>query len=140
MLKCLILAILIAPSLLLSANPLVIAISDFPPAIDLSDENYGVHGALVLDALRKTKQPFEIKILSWTRIKKMLDTEDICSFGWVKNEERQKRWQYSRPYNADISYLWGRKDNKLKLLSLNDALKYRIGITRGFSYGQQLYE
>ena len=68
----------------------------------------------------------------------MLDTQDICSFGWVKNKKRLKYWQYSRPYHADISYLWGRKDNKLRLDFLKDALKYRIGVTRGFSYGQQL--
>lgn len=140
MLRCLVLAIFIFPTFLLSANTLVVAISDFPPAIDLSDENYGTHGALVIDALKKTKQPFEIKIFSWTRIKKMLDTEEICSFGWVKNKERQKLWQYSHPYNADISYLWGRKDNKLKLLSLDDALQHRIGVTRGFSYGQHFDE
>ena len=134
--RYLIFLIFLSKPLLLRAETLIIAISDFPPSIDLSDKNYGIHGTLVLNALKEIKQPYDIKIYSWTRIKKMLDTEDICSFGWVKNAERQKRWQYSRPYHADVSYLWGRKDNPLKLKTLRDALSYRIGVTRGFSYGQ----
>ena len=123
---------------MLYAKPVTILISDFLPMIDLSDENYGIHGELVLNALKKAKQPFEIQVYSWTKIKQMLDTQDVCSFGWVKNEERQEQWQYSLPYHADISYLWGRKDVEIKLNTLEDALNYRIGVTRGFSYGQQL--
>ena len=137
MYQALVFLLLISTSSLAKAKPIVIAISDFPPSIDLSDENYGIHGELILGALREADQPFEIKIYSWTKIKQMLDTQDICSFGWVKNQERQKRWQYSRPYHADISYLWGRKDNPIKLNSVEDALKYSIGVTRGFSYGQE---
>ncbi len=121
---------------MLRAEPLIIAISDFPPSIDLSDENYGIHGELVLGAIKRIGHPFEIKIFSWSKISQMLDTQDVCSFGWVKNKDRLKRWQYSRPYHADISYLWGRKDNKIDLTTLEDALNYRIGVTRGFSYGQ----
>lgn len=129
--------LLVSKPFLLKAETLIVAISDFPPSIDLSNKNYGIHGAIVLSALKKTGQPFEIKIYSWSKIAQMLDTQDICSFGWVKNEDRQTRWQYSVPYHADTSYLWGRKDNPLNLASLEDATNYRIGVTRGFSYGQQ---
>lgn len=119
------------------AETLTVAISDFPPSIDLSDKHYGIHGTIVLNALNRIGQPYQIKIFSWSRIAQMLDTQDICSFGWVKNKDRLTRWQYSVPYHADISYLWGRKDNQLNLASLEDATHYRIGVTRGFSYGQQ---
>ncbi|GAB5379977.1 MAG: hypothetical protein Alis3KO_15200 [Aliiglaciecola sp.] len=133
-----VLLVLVCHACFSGAKTLVVAISDFPPSIDLSDENYGIHGAIVLGALKKSGHPFELKIFSWSRIKQMLDDGEVCSFGWVKNTERLKRWHFSRPYHADVSYLWGRRDNPIQLLELKDALKYRIGVTRGFSYGQKL--
>lgn len=131
-----VLLLLISPPTILKANTLIVAISDFPPWIDVSAEKYGVHGVVILDALDKAKVSYEIRLSSWSRVERMLNTEDICSFGWIKNRQRLEAWQYSRPYHSDITYLWGRKDNRLSLHTIEDALKYRIGVTRGYSYGQ----
>lgn len=133
---CSILAFALITHSVVASTKIIVAISDFPPSIDLSKKNFGIHGKIVLDALKKAEQTFEIKIYSWSKIETLLNTADVCSFGWVKNNSRMSRWYYSKPYHSDVSYLWGRKDNPIKLDTLADAGRYRIGVTRGFSYGQ----
>ena len=141
MCRCLVFVLLlITKPFLIEAKPVVVAISDFPPWINVSEEYYGVHGAIVIRALQKAKVPYEIKISSWARIRKMLSSEDVCSFGFVKNKERLAKWQYSRPYHTDKTFLWGRKNNRLELNNIQDAAQYRLAVTSGYSYGQEFDE
>lgn len=114
------------------------AISDFPPYFVVADRDYGLHGKIIFDALKKTGQAYEVKVFSWSKITQMLSSENVCSFAWLKNAERLNQWHFSQPYYKDVSFFWGRKDNPITINRIEDVKKYKLGVTRSYSYGEEM--
>lgn len=115
-----------------------IAIADFKPYIDLQAEGLGWHSQIVLGALEQSNQPVQLVFYSWTKIFQLLNDGQICSYSWLKNPDREKKWQFSVDYSDDSQHLWGRKDRKILLHNINDIKQYVVGVTRSYSYGPAL--
>lgn len=121
-----------------TSNSVVVAIADFEPYIDLKANRLGLHSEIVLGGLEKSHQPVQLVFYSWSKILQMLDEGQICSYGWLKNPDREKKWQFSKNYSNDSQHLWGRKDKEILLHNIDDIQHYIVGVTRSYSYGAAL--
>jgi polar amino acid transport system substrate-binding protein len=111
-------------------------IGQYPPYIDERAENLGIMTEIVTKALEDQGIDYKMEFTSWTRVENSIDNEGIISFAYVKNKERLKKWYFSAPIIQAPSIFIKHYENDVEIETLNDLKKYKIGISRDYSYGE----
>ncbi|MFC1617283.1 substrate-binding periplasmic protein [Candidatus Margulisiibacteriota bacterium] len=109
---------------------------DFPP-FQYIDKKGKLTGSsvelldLIFKELKSTKTIKDIKIYPWSRGYKLIRTKpNIMLFAMSRTPERNKLFKWAGPQIRTVYCLIAKKDKKIKIKSLKDITKYRIGVIR----------
>jgi polar amino acid transport system substrate-binding protein len=115
----------------------LLVVDDWPPYVDFAKANQGALTALVQQAFRHAGVPVRLEHVAWKKAEYMVDAGKAASYGWIKTPERQHKWQFSEPICSQRTVLVSRASKPVLWQSPSDLLPYRIGWTRGYSYGAE---
>lgn len=119
-------------------SPLVLEVGSWAPFIDFAAPNKGALTRQVQDAFSAAGVATTLKELSWKAAEDRVNRTDAVSFGWIKNSERLTRWQYSNPICSLRTVLVTRASYPVVWQSLEQLKNYKLGWSRGYSYGDAL--
>jgi polar amino acid transport system substrate-binding protein len=93
---------------------------------------------LMLKKLNYEQSRDSIRLLPWTRgYQNLLKKKNTCLFATTRIEEREKLFKWVGPISSTTISLIARKDKKIKINSVKDIMKYKIGVVRD-DIGEQL--
>ena len=75
------------------------------------------------------------RIKPWVRVEYELDQGHSISYGWIKNEKREKKWLFSAPISTGESGFFYRKSSFFSWKNYKDLKGLTIATARGYSYG-----
>lgn len=110
---------------------------DWPPYVDFGKANQGDLTALVQQAFRHAGVAVRLEHVAWKKAEYMVDEGKAASYGWIKTPERLLKWQFSEPICSQRTVLISLASKPVRWKSPSDLLPYRIGWTRGYSYGAE---
>ncbi len=114
----------------------IISVDEYAPFIDSSEMDNGFLTRIVVLALEAEGITPEIRFRPWARVERELYAGECVSFPYIKNEERLEKMYYSDELSRTETFLITRKDKNIpEIKSLEDLRDFKIGITRGYSYG-----
>lgn len=120
------------------AETVFVSIDDYPPYIDKSEKHKGFMSELVVAAFNKAGLDVELSFMPWKRIEDVeIDQRNKLSFAWIWNKQRDERWLFSDVIMAAPTVLVIRKDNPISWQRYEDLKPYVIGLSRGYSYGDE---
>jgi len=127
-----------------SINVYEIMTEDYPPFN--FEENNTLKGisvdvwGLVLKNLNSTQTTQNIKLLSWPRAYYYLQNNDhTMLFSMTKTPERENLFKWVGPIAPTVIALIAPKAKMIKIATLDDATKYRIGVIKN-DVGEQLLQ
>lgn len=83
--------------------------------------------------------PYDVKIeaLPWKRALYLLDEGKVAVAGIYKNNERLKKYEYTDQIFVEKILIYAQKNKAIHFDSITDLKNYKIGVIRGWSYGQE---
>jgi polar amino acid transport system substrate-binding protein len=116
----------------------LLAIGGYAPYIDKSQANKGFLSEIVVKAFKKEGLNAILEFKPWKRIEATeIEENQRVSFGWIKTHERSKRWLYSDVIMNTTTVFITPKAKGFKWSTLDDLKPFRIGVSRGYSYGNE---
>lgn len=117
---------------------LTLAFVDFPPYEWQEDgEARGILVDVVKEACKKADVPVELRFLPFKRAFKEVREGRLSGlFNFYKTEQRLAHFDYSIPIIENRLVLFVRKDKEIDFKTLDDLQGYKIGVMRGYSYGE----
>jgi polar amino acid transport system substrate-binding protein len=101
----------------------------------------GIGADTVREVMRRAGIEYTIELLPWKRAyTSALERPDTCVFSTTRTPEREARFKWIGPIGEADWVLMGRADRNLRLDSLDDARRYRIGTYNGDARDQYLRE
>jgi polar amino acid transport system substrate-binding protein len=98
----------------------------------------GLYPALLNAVFREMKEPVDIQALPWRRALMEIDASAAGVGGIYKNTERLAKYDYSAALFVERVNVYVHKDHWRKpLKSLGDLSGMRVGVIRGWSYGDE---
>jgi polar amino acid transport system substrate-binding protein len=92
----------------------------------------GIGTDMVRDIMTRTGVAYSIELLPWKRAyTAALERRDACVFSTTRTPERESQFKWIGPIGEAEWVLMGRADRHLKLNSLEEARRYRIGTYNG---------
>ena len=115
-----------------------IATGEWAPFISETLNDNGLIASIINEALLSQNISAEYGFFPWKRAMDMAkkDSWDATA-PWAMNEERKKDFYFSLPLIEESNVLVHHKDLKLSWNKLQDLSNYKIGITKGYSYGEE---
>ncbi|NRF68259.1 amino acid ABC transporter substrate-binding protein [Aquincola sp. S2] len=95
----------------------------------------GVYPALLQAGFHHIGVAVRIEALPWSRALAGLDQAELGVGGIYKNSERVQKYDYSAPIFVEKLVLYVRRDKRLVFTGMQDLAGLRIGVIRGWSYG-----
>ncbi|MDB2447440.1 transporter substrate-binding domain-containing protein [bacterium] len=95
----------------------------------------GIYPAIVKAAFAKTKFKTEIKAWPWKRLIAKIDAAEAGVAGIYKNSDREKKYDYSKQIISEKLVLFVRNDSSFSFKNISDLSGKKIGVIRGWSYG-----
>ncbi len=84
---------------------------------------------LMLEKLGSKKTREDIRIFPWPRgYQGVLNRPDTCLFAMTRTEEREKLFKWVGPFYAEKIVLIARKGRQIKISSIEDLVRYKIGV------------
>jgi polar amino acid transport system substrate-binding protein len=129
----------------LHAAELNILTEEMPP-FNYSDENREAAGfstEIVLELLKRTGSKAaggKIRVLPWARAYRIiLKEKNAMLYSMTRTRERERQFKWVGPIAPRTIWFWKLKERKdIKIVSLEDAKKYRIGAVREFASAKYL--
>lgn len=113
-----------------------IAVGEYAPYIDKSRSDQGFMTKIVVMAFEKSGMKAKVEFSPWKRIEEMdIDKANRLSFAFIKTPEREAKWIYSENIMSATTVFVAVKGKKFKWNTIEDLKAYKIGISRGYSYG-----
>ncbi len=107
-----------------------------PPYMqDDSGQVRGIYPALVAAAFARINTPVRLEAKPWARAIRELDGGTAGLGGIYKNAERLKKYDYSEALLVETITVYVHKDRSLAYTQLGDLFGKRVGVMRGWSYG-----
>ncbi len=120
------------------AQDVAVAIGDYAPYIDKTLPNKGFLSEIVVKAFKKEGIDAVLEFKPWKRIEATEISENKrVSFGWIKTQERSTRWLYSDAIMNTTTVFITAKEKGFKWSTLEDLKPFKIGVSRGYSYGNE---
>jgi len=86
---------------------------------------------LMLQKVGSTQSRKDIHMLPWSRAYDYVQTKkNTVLFSTTRTSEREKLFKWVGPISQNIIALIAKKDKKIKIKSLHDITKYKIGVVR----------
>ncbi len=130
-------ALLLYPQPHVHAQELILVSGDWPPYIDSEAPDKGFVSRIVVEAYQRAGIDARIKIEPWKRVADDVDKKKNISFGWYYNSERAQKWLFSDEITQSRVVFAVRSDTDFTWNTLEDLKPYKIGITRGYSNGDE---
>lgn len=124
-------------SLTLPAQALQFVTEDSPPFNMMEDGVVGGISSLVIrEALKRSGVEGHFTMLPWARAQFLTRQHaDTCMYSAVRTPDREPHFLWIGPLAEDHIALFARRDNPVKLNSLADARRYRVGSYVDDAYG-----
>ena len=120
------------------AQTVKIATGEWAPFISESLANQGLVAAIIDESFKTQQLQTQYGFYPWKR------AMDLASKGswhattpWAMSEERKTDFYYSLPIIEESNVLLHHKDLDLTWSNFEDLSQYKIGITKGYSYGDE---
>ena len=123
---------------LLAQTAVTLEVGSWPPYIDFASSHNGVLTQTVQSAFRSAGTETKLRETSWKAAENQVDHGQAISFGWIKNPERTARWLFSDPVCDASTVLVVRKSHPPVWSKLEQLASYRLGWSRGYSYGEAI--
>lgn len=130
----------IAVLLLLIASDVsgVMLATEENPPLNFSTNNgkepSGLSTEVLTEAGKRAGIEVQYAIFPWNRAYRMAqESESTCVYSAVRTESREKLFKWIGPLSPNTWILFARADNPIKLATLEDAKKYRVGGYNGDS-------
>jgi polar amino acid transport system substrate-binding protein len=135
------LALALAASLA-GAQPLVVDVDDANPPFMFARDGQaaGVYPALMQAVFREMKEPVSIEPKPWRRALSEIDAGTAGVGGIYKNSERLKRFDYSEPMFVERVSIYAVQGDANRYTGVADLKGKRVGVIRGWSYGDDFDE
>ncbi|MCW7537883.1 transporter substrate-binding domain-containing protein [Aquabacterium sp. A7-Y] len=95
----------------------------------------GVYPTLLLATFARMKTPLDLKVAPWNRIMAAVEQGQAGAVGVYSNAERRRRYDFSEPLYTEKIFAWAPAHRAATLRSLADLKGLRVGVLRGWSYG-----
>ena len=122
-----------------SAQPLVINVdAGNPPFMYVAagaKAPSGVYPAVVTEISKRLGTSVALGGLPWSRVLQEIDRGRAGAAGLYKNEERAAKYDYSDPIFVERIAVFFSTKNPIEFKSIRDLYGKRIGLVRGWSYG-----
>ena len=124
------------------AEKITVYSTAYPPyQIDDNGKLTGVNTEIVKAIFRDSGLPFEIKYVPWTRAQKYVGDDsrkNSAIYCLGRNEQREQKYKWVGVYfHQKVSFL-SLKNSGVRINSLDDVKKYKIGLVRGDMMTHQL--
>lgn len=95
----------------------------------------GVYPAVLIAAFARIKQPLVLETKPWKRALLELDQDKAGIGGIYKNDERNAKYDFSEPILTENIVIYFNTDKPIDFKTLADLNGKRVGVIRGWSYG-----
>jgi len=99
------------------------------------DAAEGLYPALVRAAFQQMQLSVRLEAVPWSRALRQIDEAECGVAGIYKNRERLLKYEFSAPVFVERVLLYVRRDRRLAFATPQDLAGLRIGVIRGWSYG-----
>lgn len=117
------------------ANGLILTTEDAPPFNYSTDGGKTILGSAtetVHELFKRAKIDYKITMYPWVRAIEMARADkDTCVYSTTRTEEREKSFAWVGPVAPNEWVLFAKADSTIKLGSLDEAKKFRVGGYRG---------
>jgi len=114
-----------------------ISVGEWPPYIDSNKVNEGIATEVVQKALKNSAIESKIVFKTWRRVEFDVDHNGAFSFGWIRTEEREKKWRFSKPIMQGKTVIAVLKGRALIWKTLADLKPFTLATAAGYSYGDE---
>lgn len=130
------LVLLMVPGL--HAQTLNVAVGDWPPYISRDLPFHGLIPHITSEALATQGIQVKFHFMDWQSAYELTrDGRMDASVGWIKNEARQKEVLFSKPVSYSTTTFFHSKKLAFTWDEIADLKRFRIGVVRGYSYGDE---
>ncbi len=98
-------------------------------------EAAGLYPLLLKAAFERMGTPARIEAMPWSRALELIERGDSGVGGIYQNTERLAKYDFSAPIFVERLLLYARRERALAYQGLADLAGLRIGVIRGWSYG-----
>ena len=107
-----------------------------PPFMYLKDgKAAGIYPALIQEAFRHMKVPVDVQAVPWSRALGAIDMGRAGVGGIYKNSERLQKYDYSDLLYVESLVVYFNTSNPITFNQISDLSGKRVGVLRGWSYG-----
>ncbi len=117
------------------AEELTLVIGDWPPHVSEKAANKGYMSEIVIKSFERVGIKANLEFYPWKRVASNVDRKNRVSFSWIWSEERSKKWYFSEAIAEGVAVFITKKDREIHWKTLEDLKSYEIGVTGGYSYG-----
>lgn len=113
-----------------------------PPTMYRSPEGRaeGLYPAIVREAFQRMEQPVEVHAVPFKRLMRDLQSGRTAAGGVVWTPERDDFAVYSAPYAVEHIEVLSQAHGVPRFTRLEDLHGHRVGVVRGWSYGERVDE
>jgi len=117
---------------------IVISTGEWPPYTSKKMKHFGYSLHIVSKAFETQGYQVTYKFFPWKRAYAMAEKGEYDGTGvYYKNKKRLEDFYFSNPVSSSTIVIFHRKDKVVEWKTIEDLKKYRIGITLGYSYGDE---
>ena len=122
-----------------AADPVVVCVdAENPPFMSsVAGKAAGLYPALIAEAFMASKHTVQLDAKPWKRCIAEMDAGHTGVGGIYKNEERLKKYDFSDPIFVEKMAVFSTKGHKLDFSGVASLLGKRVGVMRGWSYGDE---
>ena len=131
---CACLIFMVVSAYTVAAEPIKLTTESYPPfnMITRTGEISGISTDIVHELFKRSQIPVEMELLPWNRAYSMAqESPNVGVFSTTRTVEREKLFKWVSPLTSNNWVFLAKKDRNIRLSSLEDAKKYRIGGYRG---------
>lgn len=122
-----------------AADPSVVCVdAENPPFMSsVAGKAAGLYPALIAEAFQTAGQSVQLDAKPWKRCIADMDDARTGVGGIYKNEERLKKYDFSEQIFVEKMAVFSTKARKLEFTGVTSLIGKRVGVMRGWSYGDE---
>lgn len=118
---------------------LTISTGEWSPWVSESLKGKGIGAIITKEAFKVSNIETKFNFYPWKRAYKSAKAlNDDASGFWLKTEDREKDFYFSNPVFSIKNKLIYKNGQNIDFDSIEDLKKYKIAVTRGYSYTSQI--
>ena len=130
-------ALTLATAFLSAADPLVVNVDEANPPFMYAQggKAAGIYPALIGAAFKRLGVPVAVQPKPWKDAIQAMDGGLAGVGGIYKNAKREKKYDYSEPIFVERLVVYSSRKTPLNFTAVDDLKSRRVGVLRGWSYG-----